>query len=214
MGTQPSPARGGPSQAHRAIARGIAVALLAALCTACPASSPQIQAPPPPVVELDAPRIARHLSEAIRQPTISLGNPEAFEALRAWLPRAYPHVYAALEVEEIGRDSLLMHWRGSDPKRSPYALLAHLDVVPVEAGSETLWEHPPFSGAVAAGYVWGRGAIDDKGPAIAMLEAIESLLEAGQLPPRSFYLALGGDEEVGGEQGAGAIASALESRGV
>ena len=214
MGAPRPPARQGPPEPRRASVQGIAVTVLAMLCTACPTSSPQRQAPSPLAVEVDAQRIARHLSEAIRQPTISLDNPEAFEALRAWLPRAYPRIYATLEVEEIGRDSLLMHWRGSDPERSPYAFLAHLDVVPVETGSEALWEHPPFSGAVAAGYVWGRGAIDDKGPAIAMLEAIESLLEAGYVPPRSLYLALGGDEEVGGKQGAGAIAGALESRGV
>ena len=38
----------------------------------------------------------------------------------------------------------------------------HLDVVPVEAGTEGQWTEPPFAGRISGGFVWGRGALDDK----------------------------------------------------
>ena len=44
----------------------------------------------------------------------------------------------------------------------PVLFLSHLDVVPVANETLSNWTHPPFSGAVAGGYVWGRGALDDK----------------------------------------------------
>ncbi len=44
----------------------------------------------------------------------------------------------------------------------PSLLMAHQDVVPVDASTEHLWEHPPFGGVVADGYLWGRGTLDDK----------------------------------------------------
>lgn len=59
---------------------------------------------------------------------------------------------------------------------------------------------PSFSGAIDAGFVYGRGALDDKSAVIAILEAAEKLLGAGHRPLRTVYLAFGGDEEVGGDQ--------------
>jgi carboxypeptidase PM20D1 len=56
---------------------------------------------------------------------------------------------------------------------------AHYDVVPVELGTEDDWGHPAFSGTVVDGYVWGRGAIDDKRGLIAVLEGVEALLGEG-----------------------------------
>lgn len=92
--------------------------------------------------------------------------------------------------------------------------MAHMDVVPVDSASESLWKHPPFSGAVADGFIWGRGAMDDKGSVLGILEAVEHLLNEGFLPERSVYLAFGHDEEIGGHNGAAKIAELLSSRGV
>src|SRR4030065_336168 len=50
------------------------------------------------------------------------------------------------------------------------ALRGHQDVVPVEAGTEDDWEAPPFAGEIRDGYVYGRGAIDDKGSIVAIME--------------------------------------------
>ena len=93
-------------------------------------------------------------------------------------------------------------------------LMAHMDVVPVEEGTEGAWTHPPFSGEVADGHIWGRGALDDKGPLIATMEAIEHLIAAGFSPHRTVYLAFGHDEEIQGRNGGRAIAETLRGRGV
>ena len=63
----------------------------------------------------------------------------------------------------------------------------------------TPWTHPPFSGTIADGRVWGRGTLDDKGQLCVMLDAVENLLAAGFQPERDVYLSLGGDEETYGE---------------
>ena len=51
-------------------------------------------------------------------------------------------------------------------------------------------------------FVWGRGAIDDKHSVVGILEALDTMLVREERPARTFYIALGHDEEVGGEQGA------------
>jgi carboxypeptidase PM20D1 len=158
------------------------------------------------------------LSEAIRLRTVSHPDPdqvdgEAFLALHRLLEEGFPRVHRALEREVLGEYSLLYTWRGTDAHRPPILLLAHLDVVPVESKTEQAWAHPPFSGDVASGFIWGRGTLDDKGSALAILEAVESLLASGFRPDRTVLLALGHDEEVGGRRGAATIASRLRTRG-
>ncbi|KAG2501991.1 hypothetical protein HYH03_000487 [Edaphochlamys debaryana] len=146
-------------------------------------------------------------------------DPAEFRRLHAWLPQAYPEVWAALKVEEVGSNGLsfLLTWPGSQPPGGPLLpvlLLSHLDVVPVANETLAQWEHPPFSGAVAGGYVWGRGAMDDKVGVSGLLEAATLLLREGWAPRRTLYLAFGQDEEVGGDKGAARIADLLEQRGV
>ncbi|MDR2378027.1 MAG: M20/M25/M40 family metallo-hydrolase, partial [Bifidobacteriaceae bacterium] len=96
----------------------------------------------------------------------------------------------------------------------PVALMAHYDVVPVEAGTEQDWRQPPFSGALADGRVWGRGALDIKGQLMAQLEAAENLMRAGRAPRRDVYFCYGQDEETGGRQGAAEIVKLLAARGI
>lgn len=92
--------------------------------------------------------------------------------------------------------------------------MAHQDVVPVEPGTEGGWEQPPFEGRIAGGYIWGRGAMDDKSGVLGILEAVEMLVVQGFQPTRTVYLAFGHDEEVGGSEGAVKIAELLRSRNV
>jgi carboxypeptidase PM20D1 len=179
--------------------------------------------PPPPLppplpgeplaLPLDA-AIAR-LASALRFQTVShadpaLARPQELVAFQAFLRDSFPRVHTALARERVGGGSLLYTWRGARPELPPVLLLAHQDVVPVERGSR--WTHPPFAGTVAGGYVWGRGAIDDKQSVMGILEAVEALLAAGWAPPRTVYLAFGHDEELGGD-GAQAIARLLAARG-
>lgn len=76
-----------------------------------------------------------------------------------------------------------------------FAVLAHLDVVPAGSG----WTHAPFGGEIdnAAGRIWGRGTMDDKGPAIIALYAMYALKEEGFRPRRTIKLILGCNEENG-----------------
>jgi carboxypeptidase PM20D1 len=172
---------------------------------------------------LAAPAVAappeENLAAAIRLETLSHDDPsefrgEPFLALHRLLETSYPRAHARLEREIVSDYSLLYTWRGSDPELAPILLAAHLDVVPVTAEALPDWDHPPFAGAIAEGFVWGRGAIDDKGSLIAILEAVEQLAAAGFAPRRTILLAFGHDEEIGGERGAGAITERLRERGV
>jgi carboxypeptidase PM20D1 len=197
---------------------GLALALLLAVLlirTAGLASRrTAIAAIPPAAVDEDG--VARRLAGAVRFRTVSTEDrnafdPAPFEALHAYLARSYPRLHAALGREIVGGASLLYTWKGRQPELPALLLLAHQDVVPVESGTDTNWAHPPFEGAIASGYVWGRGTADDKGNLIAILEAIEGLLAQGFAPERTLLLGFGHDEEVGGE-GAQAIAALLATR--
>jgi len=181
-----------------------------------PAQDPAPPVTPPP---FDEAAIAGRLAASLRIPTVSFG-PEAptdtalFVRLHRLLEASFPRTHAALEREVIAGASLLFHWPGSDRSLQPFLLMGHLDVVPVEPGTEDVWQHPPFSGFVDGTFVWGRGALDDKTSVVGALEAVEHLLGEGFEPKRSLYLAFGHDEEEGGAEGARAIAELLAKRGV
>ncbi len=188
---------------------------LAALAMIWVAFSPARGAETTPAV----PAAAERLSEALRLQTIAWGDPErldreVFLAFHAFLERSYPRVHASLERELVSEYSLLYTWPGGDPSLKPVLLTDHFDVVPVAEETLDQWEQPPFSGAIADGFIWGRGAIDDKSGALALLEAAEQLLAEGFSPQRTIYVAIGHDEEVGGPDGAGATAALLRERGV
>ncbi len=168
-------------------------------------------------VPIDDSAAAVRLAQAIRHRTISDQDPARFDggpflALHGYLAGAFPRLHETLSREVVNDYSLLYTWRGSDPELRGILLLGHLDVVPVEPGTEGEWSHPPFSGEIAGGRIWGRGALDDKVQVMAILEAIEALLGAGYQPKRTITLAFGHDEELGGAEGAAAIAARLAER--
>ena len=72
-------------------------------------------------------------------------------------------------------------------------VLVHLDVVPAGEG----WRFPPFSGTVADGKIYGRGANDDKGPAVAVMYALKALKESGVKLGKKIRIIFGCDEESG-----------------
>ena len=181
--------------------------------------SRQLQVAPLPPQPIDEAGAAQRLAEAIRFKTISnFLNPdqaaEPLKALHAHLAARFPALHAAASRETVGQYSLLYTWQGSDPAAKPIALLAHQDVVPIAPQTEPDWQHPPFDGVIADGFVWGRGSWDDKGNLYAIMEAAEALAKAGFRPKRTIYFAFGHDEEVSGLRGAKAIVELLASRGV
>ncbi|MGD8321750.1 MAG: M20 family peptidase [Gemmatimonadota bacterium] len=174
---------------------------------------------PPADIQVDADAAARRFAGAIRFPTISHEDVEdtdtaTFRALQGYFEETYPLVHQQLKKELVSGLSLLYTWEGRDPDLEPVVLMGHQDVVPVIPGTEEDWEHGPFSGDIADGYVWGRGSMDDKISVVSILEAVEALLAEGFQPRRTIYLAFGHDEEVGGIRGASSIARLLEDRGV
>jgi len=181
--------------------------------------SRQLDVPPAPPLAVDEKGVADKLSGAIRFKTISSHdkpelNEDEFRKLHAYLEQRFPQVHATLKREVVGGLSLLYTWQGSDSKALPIMLMAHQDVVPIAPGTEPAWKAEPFAGEVKDGFVWGRGAWDDKANLIAQLEAIEMLIAGGFKPRQTVYLASGADEEVGGLRGAVEIARLLQSRGV
>ncbi|MFZ2156810.1 MAG: M20 family peptidase [Bradyrhizobium sp.] len=181
--------------------------------------SRQIQVAAVPRAPVDQQGAAIRLGEAIRFQTISnFLNPdqdaEALRGLRAHIEKSFPAFHAAARREVIAGHSLLYTWEGTDPKAQPIALLAHQDVVPVAPGTGKDWQHPPYDGVIADGFIWGRGSWDDKGNLYSMLEAAEQMAKAGFRPKRTVYFAFGHDEEVAGVRGAKVIAATLASRGV
>ncbi|MGP1274625.1 MAG: M20/M25/M40 family metallo-hydrolase [Caulobacterales bacterium] len=197
------------------IAAVMGASLLAlAACSQPPATPDAIEANPSNRTEQ---ALAESLAEAIRFETIAeLGNPDAsraeFDAFRDWLAVSFPLVHAQMNPQDILHGSLWYTLEGTNPALDPVVILAHQDVVPVEPGTEGQWDHPPFAGTIADGYVWGRGALDMKGFLVMALTAMETLLEEGFTPERTIHIGLGHDEEVAGT-GAAAMAARLEQEG-
>jgi carboxypeptidase PM20D1 len=178
---------------------------------------------------------AERLGKAVRLKTITMAgeDPAAdpgyaeFLAMERLLRDEFPRAAAALRWEKLGSLALLLSWEaveagapagraagpgGAARPAPPFLFYAHSDVVP--AADASSWTHPPFSGEVSDGCIWGRGTLDDKGILMALMEAVEALLAAGVRPSRTLYIAIGGDEELLGTRGASVIVKALADRGI
>ena len=109
----------------------------------------------------------------------------------------YEPIY--LESGAPGRGNVFVRLPGADRDRGALLIHGHLDVVPAEADD---WSVHPFSGAVADGYVWGRGAVDMKDMCGMMIAVARHFKRAGVVPPRDLVFAFLADEESGGAFGA------------
>jgi acetylornithine deacetylase/succinyl-diaminopimelate desuccinylase-like protein len=86
--------------------------------------------------------------------------------------------------------------RGQAP---PLLVHGHVDVV-TTAGQD--WTHPPFSGDIVDGAIWGRGTLDMKGDVAMLLSALLEMKANGERPPGDVILAVLADEEAGSDFGA------------
>jgi len=157
------------------------------------------------------------LQAAIQIPTISTVenlDSSAFTKFNDLLQTQFPLVDSILEHEIISDFSHIYHWRGKDESLAPILLLAHLDVVPIEASTKADWKVEPFSGKIENDFIWGRGSLDDKLNVIGILEAAEVMLEKQYIPMRSVYFAFGHDEEIGGKNGAQKMAQHFKNKGI
>jgi acetylornithine deacetylase/succinyl-diaminopimelate desuccinylase-like protein len=99
-----------------------------------------------------------------------------------------------------GRASVVARIRGSEPQLDALLVHGHLDVVPAQPSD---WRIHPFSGEVADGAVWGRGALDMKSMDAMVLAVVRSWARSGRRPRRDIVLAFTADEEDTGAYGAG-----------
>ncbi len=118
--------------------------------------------------------------------------------------------YVAEKLAEVGLDpqivetgprraNVVVRIEGTEPARDALLIHGHLDVVPADPAA---WTVHPFSGDVADGCVWGRGAVDMKDMDAMVLAVVRQRLREGRRPPRDVVLAFLADEEAGGRSGA------------
>ena len=148
------------------------------------------------------------LQELVRVPTVNAGaradtghETPACELIRDRLAAA--GIASDIRESAPDRGNLLARLPASTSTSHPKRLLlmAHTDVVPVE--DETLWEHPPFSGTIDRGRIYGRGADDDKADVAAYTMALVLLQRAGVRLAGELVFLAAADEESGGRWGAG-----------
>lgn len=177
--------------------------------------------------------IANKLSAAVAIPTVSFSDRTRieygrFEEFLEFLPSLFPRVFERAEFRKVGGYSMILRLPGKAGKgkngsgkaglgggramKEPVLFLAHYDVVPAEETEK--WKYPPFDGTIAEGFVWGRGAIDNKGTLIMVLQALEELLEKGWEAERDIYVVSGHDEEIGGTEGARKVEALLREEGI
>lgn len=130
------------------------------------------------------------LSEVLRFPTVA-GNDDARRDQQAWLLRT------AKDLGFVARDAGLVteiELPATTANAPILGLVVHGDVQPVDADA---WTFPPFSGNVSNGFVYGRGAADDKGPLVQALLAMKALADSGVPRTHTIRLLVGSDEESG-----------------
>ena len=151
-------------------------------------------------------KAVEHLSKAVQFKTIShkveMLDADALNGFLKFIESTYPKFHEATTKEIVSTHSPLYKWEGEDKSLKPILYMGHMDVVPIEKATKDQWLHPPFSGEIDNGFIYGRGTLDDKGTIIGLLEAAELLATEGFKPKRTIYFFFGQDEEIGGHQGA------------
>ncbi|MBR3334391.1 MAG: M20/M25/M40 family metallo-hydrolase [Clostridia bacterium] len=156
-------------------------------------------------------RCAESLARLIRLETVSgpdTSGDAKFHAFRELLKDMFPVLFEHAEYTEF-TDGFVLRWQGQDPSAQPDLFMNHHDVV--EAGGK--WSHGPFSGEIADGRLWGRGALDDKGGLWAMLRAADELIREGYIPRRDIWFSSASTEESTGS-GADEISKWFEEKGI
>ncbi len=105
-------------------------------------------------------------------------------------------IYETGSEDDPGHPVVFAEWQHTDPHRPTLLIYGHYDVQPADPIEE--WESGPFEPAIRDGYIYARGASDNKGQHMAHIKAVESLLKtAGTLPVNVKFL-IEGEEEIGG----------------
>ena len=183
--------------------RCFAAALVLVLTACSPLPRGTVLRPDP---ERDAQEAVDLLRELIRFDTINPPGPGSAKA-NADETALLRHVKSLLAADGIaaeiyesepGRGNLVARVRGSGAKR-PILLMAHVDVVGVDRSQ---WEVDPLSGVIRDGFIWGRGALDDKDDAAIFIQVLRILARERAALSRDVIVMLNADEESSGRYGA------------
>ncbi len=185
----------------------------------------QLQVTPVKKMTWNEEELIKNFQGAIKIPTVSqtvarLTPDSPLHRFREYLEETYSELHRPPFIRRTGQEfgdalipSLLFEWPGKNPSLPGILLMSHFDVVPVEDGTISKWTHGPFSGHFDETYIWGRGTLDCKHGVMAILEAIKRHAADGFKPERTIYVALGHDEELGGQDGNAKMAQWLRSQG-
>lgn len=185
----------GPSRCRRAALTAFAVFAFAAAAPFAATSAPT------PSREDATPAVFDEAVDWLRSYLrIDTSNPPGNESQAATYLAAILHregIATRLLVTPNGRTNLYARLSAAHPEGGPLVLLHHMDVVPAGEG----WTHDPFSGEIARGRVWGRGAIDSKSLGISHLAALVDLERRDAELERDVIFLAVADEETGGSEG-------------
>ena len=158
-----------------------------------------------PFVEAAPERLARYIRvDTVNPPGNEIRGVEFFAEIFDAAGVTYETAESA-----PGRGNIWARLKGG--RKPGIVLLNHIDVVPADPRH---WSVDPFSGLTKDGYIWGRGALDMKGTAIAQLQSFLALHEAvenGARLSRDVLFVATADEEAGGAYGAGWLAENRKS---
>lgn len=121
------------------------------------------------------------------------GQVPALAAYYASILKQAGFAAADIAISPIGETATLAATiRGSDPALKPLLMIGHMDVVAANAAD---WQRDPFTPVEENGYIFGRGAEDNKYDVAMMVTTLAGLKRGGWQPRRSVILLLSGDEE-------------------
>jgi len=199
-----------PASAARGAAACVAAAIAIVLAPAHPvcgqptpaSASESQQSAGPKAIDYD--KVTAEATDLLsRYIKINTTNPPGNELAAAKLLREKflaDGIPATIWVPQPNRAVIAARLHGIGKHSKSIILLSHMDVVPADPME---WQVAPFSGLVKDGQIWGRGALDDKGPGVVELMAMLAIKRAGILLDRDVLFLATADEEEGGKNGAG-----------
>jgi succinyl-diaminopimelate desuccinylase len=131
--------------------------------------------------------LIQSVQNCLKIKSISGDREGTLQVLQFYLDLAQKMGFSVKNVDDLG--GVVAYGEGD----KTFGMIVHLDTVPEGNG----WQFPPFAGQIQDGKIYGRGAIDDKGPALAALYALKAVQDsgAGKGSQAKVQIIIGLDEE-------------------
>lgn len=151
-------------------------------------------------LEQNKKRFVEELVEYVGIPSVSAQPTHKEDMKRAaeWVRKNAETIGLEAEVHETkGHPIVMARTPRKAGKKRHYMVYGHYDVQPAEPFE--LWKSPPFEPRISKGFIYGRGASDNKGQHLAHLKAVEAYLKTGTELPCDLTFLIEGEEEVGSQ---------------